>query len=101
MMRSWLLILLVATILPGCGSSALTETECRTIQDKELAYLSANFAQAGKSLDKSWAKDKIDRGIAKCLSGSIYTRKDYECMISARTNEQMSLCLATAHERAP
>ena len=100
-MRLWLLSLFVATILPGCGSSALTENECRTIQDKELVYLSANFVEAGKSIDKAWAKAKIDRGVARCLSGSIYTRKDYECMISARTNEQMSRCLATAHERLP
>jgi hypothetical protein len=82
----------------GCQGNALSVAECQAIRNAELAYLQAQDPTG--SLDPKWVADSSAKVVAKCAAGQAYTRKDYECMMSAQSSMAMSRCMAQAHEQA-
>ncbi|GAA5073454.1 hypothetical protein GCM10025759_14660 [Lysobacter panacisoli] len=54
-------------------------------------------------LDPKWVEESAKKSLRACLSGTQYRSADYECVKSAESNEDMSRCMADAHEalRAP
>lgn len=68
---------------------ALSEEECATIHQKEIAQISS-WSDATR--DPEWAKETVGRNVALCVAGERYTRKDYECFASASTNEEIAYC---------
>jgi hypothetical protein len=92
------LLLLVPLACSGCQANTLSVAECRAIRNVELAYLQAQ--DPGSSLDPKWVADSSAKVVAKCAAGQAYTRRDYECIMSAQGKVAMSRCMARAHERA-
>jgi hypothetical protein len=76
----------------------LTADECATIRARELSYLSDLLGEGGADPILSGAVS--DNAIAQCVSGKMYVRKDYECIVSAKTSLATSQCMAQAHEKA-
>lgn len=92
-------LLLVALVtIPGCKAERLSTQECQTIREHEFAYMNALLKPS--TVDPRWANDASDKALAKCISGELYSRKDYECIVSATTSLAMSRCMAEAHEKA-
>ena len=92
-----LCLLGVLFALAGCKSKELSAEECRLIIDRELE-LKSSLLEAD-SPDMVEAKGSADRAVTKCLSGQPYSRKDLECIASAKTELEMSRCMAQAHEK--
>ena len=95
------LLLFALACVGACRPDALAATECREIQDREVAYLKQSHLQPGQKLDPTWTRQKIERGVAACLAGEIYTREDYRCITRAKTELEFSRCMAAAHEKLP
>ncbi|RXR06498.1 hypothetical protein [Pseudoxanthomonas composti] len=87
---SWLLAGAVAAVLPGCGPAKLTEQECIAIQQREMAQI-ASWSDAAR--DPKWAAERSGANVAACVAGERYTRKDYECFVSASTNAEIGQCM--------
>lgn len=83
--------------LAGCKSKELSAEECRLIIDRELELKSSLLET--DSPEMAEAKDSADRAVAKCLSEQSYSREDFECIASAKTELEMSRCMAQAHEK--
>lgn len=79
----------------GCAPDRLSESQCRAIHAWEMEQLRAT---SRASLDPRWVDGSAKRSLRACLSGKLYRRADYECMKSARSSEDMSRCMADAHE---
>ena len=92
------LMLIILVTIPGCKEGALSVEECKTIREHELKLM--NSLLNPSSIDPKSANDASDKTIAKCMSGEMYSRKDYECIVSATTSTAMSHCMAQAHEKA-
>ena len=91
-----LILILVAT--SSCKERGLSVEECNTIRKNELRFMDALLGK--NSSDPRLANDAPDKAVAQCISGELYSRKDYECVISATTSAAMSLCMAQAHEKS-
>lgn len=90
--RSTLLLLppLLIGVALFFSDRALSEEECLTIQKKELAELSS-WSDAAR--DPEWVKETTRRNMALCIAGDKYTREDYQCFVSASTNEALGRCV--------
>lgn len=92
------LLSVLMLILAGCKEKRLTLDECKAIRDHELKYMRALLSPG--AVDPISSNGVSDKAVASCVSGEVYTRKDYQCIVSAKTNLVMSECMAQAHEKA-
>jgi len=79
----------------GCAPDRLSESQCRAVHAREMEYLQAT---SGTPLNPKWVEESAKRSLRACLSGKLYRTVDYECMKSAESGEDMSRCMAGAHE---
>ncbi len=80
----------MVVLLSSCSAEKLTEKECLTIQEKEIAQVSS-WSDAAR--DPHWVNKTIRSNVASCVAGERYTREDYKCFISATTNEAIGRCM--------
>lgn len=93
-------IFICSTLLSiaGCKQETLSTEECRLISSRELAFK--------KSLLKFEPNDQIsedllNKAAKRCMSEQPYTRKDFYCIKAAKTEIEMSRCMAQIHEAIP
>lgn len=95
-------------LLVSCGSSTpLTESECRTMTDKEASYM-ASLIDDYPSLEQSRVATELpdsfkriaEMGITQCVAGKSFNRSDYECVVTANSKTEVGECLTSAHERS-
>lgn len=85
-----IILIVLAILLSSCSAGKLTEEECLSIQQKEIAQISS---WSGAARDPRWVNEKIRRNVASCVAGERYTREDYKCFVSAATNEEIGRCM--------
>ncbi len=79
--------------ISGCRTAdELSVAECRTIRERELAYMNEWFKP-----DTDAVLSASDKTVEKCVSGELYSRGDYHCIVSAQSESAMSRCMAQAH----
>ena len=101
-MQLWLIPMLVVLALSACRSSTLSERECHKIEERTFSYMMRTIPSVREAVKSgTWPRDKPDRTVLMCTTGSLYTRKDYECIVAATSDEQLSACLVAAHEKLP
>ena len=86
--KSIIFIAFFLFVLSGCNLKKLTLEECRFIREKEFSYMESIFP--GQDIDAFNIDDEV---LNKCISGKAYSRDDYECMVSAKSNLEMRRCI--------
>lgn len=88
----------VLTALSGCKAEdkveGLSAQECRVIRERELEFMNALLKP-----DSANSTGTSDKAFEKCISGELYSRQDYKCIVAAESNLAMSRCMAQAHEK--
>lgn len=83
-------LMTISALLTSCSAGHLTEKECLTIQEKEIAQISS---WSSSTRDHEWVSERKRHIVAACVAGERYTREDYMCFISANTNEEIGRCI--------
>ena len=107
-MRLLFVSLTAATLLASCSSGApLSESECRTMADKEAAHMSSmignhpNLKQSRVASELPNSFQRIaDMGVPQCVAGKSFQRSDYECVMGADDQSEVGECLTAAHRRS-
>jgi hypothetical protein len=99
-MKKSILVCLFPLLIASCSSnkSPLSESECKTIADKEAEYISGKFAKFPE-MQASFLRLAESRA-AQCAAGDSFNRADYECIMSASGDSEIDKCLRTAAERS-
>jgi hypothetical protein len=95
-MKNVLLICLLSIVIASCSSnkSPLSESECKTITDKEAQHLAGKFAKF-PDMQASVLKLSESRA-AQCAAGESFNRADYDCIMSASGDSEIDKCLRAA-----
>jgi hypothetical protein len=67
--------------LCSCSSKPLTESECRSLAEKEIDFAVSKLPPREAESMRNFFSTKVDEGTKRCLSGKTYDRRDYQCMV--------------------
>jgi len=91
---------LLLITLASCSSnkSPLSESECKTLADKEATHLASRFERFPDM--KAGVLRLADSRAEQCAAGGSFDREDYECVVSANSDSSMDKCLSNAAKRS-
>lgn len=91
-------LLLVALTSCNSNKSPLSESECKTLTDKEATHLASRFERFPDM--KAGLLHLADSRAEQCAAGESFDREDYECVISADNDSSMDKCLNNAAKKS-
>ena len=89
-----------SVVFSSCTSRdlPLTDAECKSVTDKEAAHLAGRFDRFPEMKEKilSMANNRA----AQCSSGKVFDREDYDCVMTANRDAQITQCLRDAAKKS-
>lgn len=98
-MKLHALAVFASVFIAACGSKPLTETECRTLANREIDFAMSKVPAGDAESLKTFLASKADDGNAQCMAGKTYSRSDYKCMIKADDANEISECINRVNKR--
>lgn len=87
---------LALLLLTACSSKPLSETECRMLVQKEIDFAISKAPPDEADSMRSFLSDSIEGGVARCVTGKTYNRSDYKCIVSAKSPDEIGVCIQEA-----
>lgn len=95
-MNTRLALPLVCLLLASCHSHPLTDAECDTLASRDADQYDDQYPPDQAGWVNSMMKKRIPGRTERCKAGRGYDRKDYECVMGAKTPLEMDSCWTKA-----